>query len=85
MYNACTIMYIHIRSQASDWNCCVKRLIVRERDRYSATKLKGWKSDLKFRSTLAAHSVARNRVKFVSGARENITWRHNDFSLFRVR
>ena len=28
MYNACTIMYIHIRSQASDWNCCVKRLFV---------------------------------------------------------
>ena len=27
MYNACTIMYTHIRSQASDWNCCVKRLI----------------------------------------------------------
>ena len=25
MYNACTIMYIHIRSQASDWNCCVKK------------------------------------------------------------
>ena len=36
MYNACTIMYIHIRSQASDWNCCVKRLFVcaqRERER----------------------------------------------------
>ena len=30
MYNVhCTIMYIHIiRSQASDWNCCVKRLFV---------------------------------------------------------
>ena len=28
MYNACTIMYIHIRSQASNWNCCVKRLFV---------------------------------------------------------
>ena len=28
MYNACTIIYIHIRSQASDWNCCVKRLFV---------------------------------------------------------
>ena len=28
MYNACTIMYIRIRSQASDWNCCVKRLFV---------------------------------------------------------
>ena len=28
MYNACTVMYIHIRSQASDWNCCVKRLFV---------------------------------------------------------
>ena len=28
MYNECTIMYIHIRSQASDWNCCVKRLFV---------------------------------------------------------
>ena len=25
MYNVCTIMYTHIRSQASDWNCCVKR------------------------------------------------------------
>ena len=23
-----TIMYTHIRSQASDWNCCVKRLFV---------------------------------------------------------
>ena len=33
MYNACTIMYIHIRSQASDWNCCVKRLFERERER----------------------------------------------------
>ena len=22
-----TIMYTHIRSQASDWNCCVKRLV----------------------------------------------------------
>ena len=32
MYNACTIMYIHIRSQASDWNCCVKRLRERERE-----------------------------------------------------
>ena len=21
MYNVCTIMYTHIRSQASDWNC----------------------------------------------------------------
>ena len=29
MYNLCTIMYTHIRSQASDWNtCCVKRLFV---------------------------------------------------------
>ena len=29
MYNVqCTIMYTHIRSQASDWNCCVKRLFV---------------------------------------------------------
>ena len=28
MYNVCTIMYMHIRSQASDWNCCVKRLFV---------------------------------------------------------
>ena len=28
MYNACTIMYIHIRSQAFDWNCCVKRLFM---------------------------------------------------------
>ena len=28
MYNACTIMYTHLRSQASDWNCCVKRLFV---------------------------------------------------------
>ena len=28
MYNACTIMYKHIRSQASDWNCCVKRHFV---------------------------------------------------------
>ena len=28
MYNACTIMHTHIRSQASDWNCCVKRLFV---------------------------------------------------------
>ena len=27
MYNR--IMYIHIRSQASDWNYCVKRLFVR--------------------------------------------------------
>ena len=26
MYNVCTIMCPHIRSQASDWNCCVKRL-----------------------------------------------------------
>ena len=25
MYNACTIMYTHLRSQASDWNCCVKK------------------------------------------------------------
>ena len=37
MYNACTIMYTHLRSQASDWNCCVKRLFVctteRERER----------------------------------------------------
>ena len=30
MYNVCTIMYTHIRSQASDWNCCVKE---RERER----------------------------------------------------
>ena len=29
----CTIMYTHIRSQASDWNCCLKRLFVRERER----------------------------------------------------
>ena len=28
MYNVCTIMYTHIRSQASDWNSCVKRLFV---------------------------------------------------------
>ena len=28
MYNVCTIMYTHIRSQASDWNCCVKSLFV---------------------------------------------------------
>ena len=28
MYNVCTIMYTHIRSQASDWNCCVKRLFL---------------------------------------------------------
>ena len=28
MYNVCTIMYTHIRSQVSDWNCCVKRLFV---------------------------------------------------------
>ena len=28
MYNACTIIYIHIKSQATDWNCCVKRLFV---------------------------------------------------------
>ena len=28
MYNVCTIMYTYIRSQASDWNCCVKRLFV---------------------------------------------------------
>ena len=28
MYNVCTIMFTHIRSQASDWNCCVKRLFV---------------------------------------------------------
>ena len=28
MYNASTIMHIHIRSQASDWTCCVKRLFV---------------------------------------------------------
>ena len=28
MYNVCTITYTHIRSQASDWNCCVKRLFV---------------------------------------------------------
>ena len=28
MYNVCTIMYIHMRSQASDWNCSVKRLFV---------------------------------------------------------
>ena len=39
MYNVCTIMYTHIRSQASDWNCCAKRLFVcaqqrvRERER----------------------------------------------------
>ena len=38
MYNVCTIMYTHIRSQASDWNCCVKRLFLcttvqRERER----------------------------------------------------
>ena len=24
----CDNMYTHIRSQASDWNCCVKRLFV---------------------------------------------------------
>ena len=36
---------------------------------------------INFRSSLAAHRVARNRVKLVSGARENITWRHNDFSV----
>ena len=28
MYNVCAIIYMHIRSQASDWNCCVKRLFV---------------------------------------------------------
>ena len=28
MYNVCTIICTHIRSQASDWNCCVKRLFV---------------------------------------------------------
>ena len=28
MYNVCTIMYTHIRSQASDWNCCAKRLFL---------------------------------------------------------
>ena len=28
MYNVYTIMYTHIRFQASDWNCCVKRLFV---------------------------------------------------------
>ena len=28
MYNVRTIMYTHIKSQASDWNCCVKRLFV---------------------------------------------------------
>ena len=41
MYNVCTIMYTHIRSQASDWNCCVKRLFVctkRERERERKTE-----------------------------------------------
>ena len=33
MYNVCTIMYTHIRSQASDWNCCVKRETEKERER----------------------------------------------------
>ena len=43
MYNVCTIMYTHIRSQASDWNCCVKRLFVcaqqkeRQRERQRET------------------------------------------------
>ena len=30
MYNVCTIMYTHIRSRASDWNCCVKRLFAQQ-------------------------------------------------------
>ena len=29
MYNVCTIMYTHIRSRASDWNCRVKTFCVR--------------------------------------------------------
>ena len=48
MYNACTIMYTHLRSQASDWNCCVKRLFVcttvhipyRERERDAETTIR---------------------------------------------
>ena len=43
MYNVCTIMYTHIRSQASDWNCCVKRLFVctRERERKKGRERQG--------------------------------------------
>ena len=48
-YYVCTIMYTHIRSQASDWNCCVKRLFVctqqreREREREREGERKGQK------------------------------------------
>ena len=38
MYNVCTIMYTHIRSQASDWNCCVKRLFVCAQQRERETE-----------------------------------------------
>ena len=38
MYNACTIMYIRIRSQASDWNCSE-----RERERHRQREGEGGK------------------------------------------
>ena len=57
MYNVCTIMYTHIRSQAFDWNCCVNRkreMRKRERSERKGER-QGWE---------------RERLKEIQGGRE---------------
>ena len=41
MYNVCTIVYTHIRSQASDWNCCVRER-EREKKREGEVESRDW-------------------------------------------